>query len=120
MIHTQTTVRAVLCERATPFKLLECVGQTLLGTTSSDKCELGGAGHLCTVLNLNPQLLLELTQGKRSYPEDTADQLEIVRKLVLSSYTGLDVESTLVNTSWQGALGYGELEPIPKPMEGLG
>ncbi len=54
------------------------------------------------------------------HPEDTADQLEIVGKLVLSSYTGLDVQSTLVNTSWQGALRYGELEPIAKPVEGLG
>ncbi len=86
----------------------------------SHKWELGGAGHLGTVLYLNCQPLLELTQGMKTHPKDTADQLETVRKPVSSSYTGYYVNSTLVNTSWQRALGYVELEPVAFPKECLG
>ncbi len=72
------------------------------------------------MLYFHCQQLLEWTWGIRTHPEDTADQLKIVGKLVISSYTGHDVQSTPVNTSWQGALGYVELETMAIPDEGLG
>ena len=65
------------------------------------------------------QLFLKWTRRITAYPVDSTYQFHVVRELILTSNTGRDVQETSVHTSWQGVLGYVELEPIACPVEGL-
>ena len=115
--HLNATIGAVFCELSS-IQVLKLVGKFPLRALGRDKTEIWQHCLILsesTVLNLHCDWLSEFAGCWD--PEDRAQEIWVLRKLILPSETCFDIDPDFSHTKWQTSFWNMEFESISLPYK---